>query len=151
MREQPKRVYEPACLPWDADAQVETCKSLAKFQKYDQIVASIARTGVPIAQRARSVAPETSSESQPVEVRLYQSSFTSCLRSSSPSYCLLHIVIQFAAQRCLCCRVPRLDSSSGHVVLCEKCPSNGCAVCRWETCLQPVPAPKVAPPQIAVI
>ena len=30
-------------------------------------------------------------------------------------------------------------------------PSNGCAVCRWETCLQPVPAPKVAPPQIAVI
>ena len=73
------------------------------------------------------------------------------LSDKPPLYCLLHTMIQFAAQRCLCCRVPRLDSSSGHVVLRENCPSNGCAVCRWETCLQPIPAPKVAPPQIAVI
>ena len=73
------------------------------------------------------------------------------LPGKSPSHCLLHTVIQFAAQRCLCCRLPRLDNNSGHVVLREQCPSNGCAVCRWETCLQPVPAPKVAPPQIAVI
>jgi hypothetical protein len=73
------------------------------------------------------------------------------LPGKPPSHSLLHAVIQFAAQRCLCCRVPRLDSSSGHVVLREKFPSNGRAVCRWEIGLQPVPAPKVAPPQIAVI